>query len=122
MACTLVSGHVWRRKQRGAKRQYKFYIADPSQVTIIDMYLATAGSEAEMQLLRKMSKNADKRTRQVLEKNTVAKIHYDIATFLHLPNPKDYTGHMFRRTGATLLLDAGMVHLFYLQLKEGGGC
>ena len=31
----------------------------------------------------------------------------EIAKFLALPNPNDYTGHSFRRTSATLLVDAG---------------
>ena len=30
-----------------------------------------------------------------------------IATYLNLPNPQLYTGHCFRRSSATLLVDAG---------------
>ena len=31
----------------------------------------------------------------------------EIAAFLRLPNPENYSGHSFRRSSATLLVDAG---------------
>jgi hypothetical protein len=31
----------------------------------------------------------------------------DIAAFLKLPNPEQYSGHSFRRSSATILVDAG---------------
>ena len=42
------------------------------------------------------------------EKNTLAKIPFEIATFLGLENPKTYTGHCFRRSSATSLADSGI--------------
>lgn len=50
--------------------------------------------------------------------NTIAKVPKDIATFLKLPDPLMYTGHCFRRTSATLLVEAGGD---ILQLKRHGG-
>lgn len=44
---------------------------------------------------------------QVMGKNLIAKIPQRVAEYLELPNPKTYTGHAFRRTSATLLVDAG---------------
>lgn len=41
-----------------------------------------------------------------------------VALFLQLPNPEQYTGHCFRRTSATLLVDAGGD---LLTLKRHGG-
>ena len=37
----------------------------------------------------------------------IGKMPQDIAKFLALPNPNEYTGHSFRRTSATFLVDAG---------------
>lgn len=39
--------------------------------------------------------------------NTIGLIPSKIATFLQLENSKDYTGHCFRRTSATLLVNRG---------------
>lgn len=44
---------------------------------------------------------------QVVGKNTFGQILFKIATYLKLPTPKDYTGHCFRRSSATLLANAG---------------
>lgn len=46
-------------------------------------------------------------TVQVIGKNKIAAVPHKIAEFLNLPDPKDYTGHTFRRTSATMLVDAG---------------
>ncbi|EEZ99467.2 hypothetical protein TcasGA2_TC000033 [Tribolium castaneum] len=39
--------------------------------------------------------------------NTISKFPENIARFLCLPNPEEYTGHSFRRSSATLLADSG---------------
>lgn len=44
---------------------------------------------------------------QVIGKNNIAKFPKEIAKFLHLENPESYTGHSYRRTGATIAADAG---------------
>lgn len=46
-------------------------------------------------------------TRQVIGKNKLSNMPKEIATYLNLPNPEQYTGHCFRRTSATLLADSG---------------
>ena len=40
-------------------------------------------------------------------KGKIGKIPFDVAQFLNLPNPRRYTGHAFRGTSATLLVDEG---------------
>lgn len=50
--------------------------------------------------------------------NTIAKVPTEVANFLNLPNPETYTGHCFRRTSATLLVEAGGN---ITQLKRHGG-
>jgi len=39
--------------------------------------------------------------------NTIGKVPREIASFLKLEDPQSYTGHCFRRTSATLLVDKG---------------
>lgn len=46
-------------------------------------------------------------TRQVVGVNKFANIPRQIAAYLNLKNPELYTGHCFRRSSATLLVDAG---------------
>ncbi|KAK5641530.1 hypothetical protein RI129_010077 [Pyrocoelia pectoralis] len=50
--------------------------------------------------------------------NSISKFPYNIASFLKLPNAETYTGHAFRRTAATLLVNSGAD---ILQLKRLGG-
>ena len=57
-------------------------------------------------------------TVQPIGKNKIAKMPREIAEFLNLPNPELYTGHSFRRTSSTLLVDAGAD---LLTLKRHGG-
>ena len=46
-------------------------------------------------------------TRQPIGINTMGQIPKQISTCLSLPDPQLYTGHSFRRTSATLLVDGG---------------
>ena len=55
---------------------------------------------------------------QPVGRNIFAKIPSDIATFLNLENAKNYSGHSFRRTSATLLANSGVD---VLALKRHGG-
>lgn len=57
-------------------------------------------------------------TNQPVGMNTIAKIPSEIAHFLGLPEPARYTGHCFRRTSATLLVNGGGN---ITQLKRHGG-
>ena len=57
-------------------------------------------------------------TIQHMGKNKITSISKDIARFLGLPDPDSYTGHCFRRTSATLLVDGGAD---LLTLKRHGG-
>ncbi|XP_044594615.1 uncharacterized protein LOC123272058 [Cotesia glomerata] len=55
---------------------------------------------------------------QVIGRNKIGETPRAIASHLNLPNPKLYTGHCFRRTGATLLSDSGANETM---LKQLGG-
>ena len=46
-------------------------------------------------------------TTQVIEKNKFSSTPKQIAEFLDLPDAATYTGHSFRRTSATMLVDKG---------------
>lgn len=49
----------------------------------------------------------NKCTRQVIGINKLGNMPKQIATFLNLENPQEYTGHCFRRTSATTLVNSG---------------
>ncbi|XP_034939961.1 uncharacterized protein [Chelonus insularis] len=57
-------------------------------------------------------------TIQVVGRNKFAKMPQEIAKFLKLENPETFTGHCFRRTGATVVADAGAS---IIDLKRFGG-
>lgn len=57
-------------------------------------------------------------TVQAVGVNTFGKIPSQIARYLGLTNPAEYTGHCFRRSSATLLVDTGAD---ILTLKRHGG-
>lgn len=50
--------------------------------------------------------------------NKIGAVPQKVANFLKLPNAKAYTGHCFRRSSATILVDAGGD---ILTLKRHGG-
>lgn len=56
--------------------------------------------------------------RQVVGIHKFGSIPQEIANYLKLPNAKEYTGHCFRRTSATFLVDAGAD---ITSLKRHGG-
>lgn len=57
-------------------------------------------------------------TKQPVGINKFGTMAKDIAKFLQLPNPELYTGHCFRRSSATILVNAGAD---LLTLKRHGG-
>lgn len=57
-------------------------------------------------------------TRQVVGINKIGRAACEIAKFFKLPNPEEYTGHCFRRSSATSLVEAGGD---LLTLKQHGG-
>lgn len=57
-------------------------------------------------------------SQQVVGKGTIGKWPSKIATYLKLEEPNDYTGHAFRRTSATFLVNKGVD---VLGLKRHGG-
>ena len=62
--------------------------------------------------------NNGKCSKQVVGINTMGKIPSVIAKYLQLEDPNSYSGHSFRRTSATLLVNAGADTL---ALKRHGG-
>ncbi|KAJ3655680.1 hypothetical protein Zmor_014801 [Zophobas morio] len=57
-------------------------------------------------------------TKQCVGINKIGSVPKNIAEYLGLPDPKQYTGHCFRRSSATILVDAGGD---LLALKRHGG-
>lgn len=65
-----------------------------------------------------VSYNNGKCSVQPIGINTFGKIPSQIASYLKLLNPHEYTGHSFRRSSTTILADAGAD---VLELKRHGG-
>ena len=55
---------------------------------------------------------------QIVGINSFSKLPSTVAKYLNLPEPSTYTGHSFRRTSASLLVDSGGD---LIQLKKHGG-
>jgi hypothetical protein len=112
---------IWRRKQKQGIREQQFMIVEPVHVALLDRYLCLYDAHPELgpdsRLWHKIG-TTGLMTKQVIGKNVIGKTPNLIATALNLECPKEYTGHCFRRTGATFISNAG---LSVMQLKESGG-
>lgn len=108
------------------------HIKIPNTKTKISRSFVVSGSFYEVcmqyiKLRQKVDANIDqffmnyqrgKCTKQVVGINKFGKIPSQIAEYLKLENPSSYTGHCFRRTSATILVDAGGD---LMALKRHGG-
>lgn len=74
--------------------------SNPCPVELWAMYVEKLGGEGEGRVFRNWNEKAKKYIGYTGENNLRA-TGVRIATFLELENPKLYTGHTFRRTGAT---------------------
>lgn len=88
----------------------KFAVVDDSNLKYADIfekYLSLRPENASTdRVFLKYSKG--KCTKQVVGINTFGKCPALIARFLNLPNCDKYTGHAFRRTSATFMVNGGM--------------
>lgn len=116
-------GQVARRKGKGPKQIASFFIQGEVFVKTIDEYVSKFSDQqkqlasCENRLLRKFNVQ-NQPTAQVIGKNTIGQYPRKIADYLKLSNAEEYTGHAFRRTGATLLANSGVQ---MLTLKMAGG-
>lgn len=88
----------------------------PNFVQIVKKYICLRPKTEHKRLF--VCFKAGKCINQVVGKNTISKVPQKIAEYLKLPNAEHYTGHSFRRTSATLLVNAGGD---ILALKQHGG-
>jgi len=111
---------VMRVKGSGPKQESSFMIEGDLYINILDDYFGRFDSDqiqkCEGRLLRKLTAKGNGTVR-VIGKVTIAEIPKKIAEFLKLPDAEKYTGHAFRRTGATLLANSGAT---LLTLKQAG--
>lgn len=73
---------------------------------IIEKYIQLRPDNVEIKIFFLKYCN-DKCSKQVIGINTIGSMPTNVAQWLNLPNPKEYTGHSFRRTSATILSNAG---------------
>lgn len=118
---TTYIGTVMRKKSQGPMAPTTFLIDGESNVAILDRYISLFNQENKVavggRLLRRISPNWVPYNSPV-GYNTIAKYPEKIAEFLNLENPKEFTGHAFRRSSATALAGSGAPMLL---LKNAGG-
>lgn len=93
-----------------------FLITDIFWLTLIKQYLELRQKIDHEKLFLQM--RAGKITKQPYGHNSLSQFPKKIASFLKLPNENSFTGHCFRRTAATLLINNGGD---LTQLKRLGG-
>jgi hypothetical protein len=107
---------VQRKKHGGSLKASTFAITDPVCVSIIRQYCDFfTESERTGRLFRYL--NSGRSTNRPIGKNKLSKYPQDVAKFLGL-DPTGYSGHCWRRTGATILAEADVS---LIQLKHAGG-
>lgn len=84
----------------------KFTITNDSFYQICKKYISHRPPFVKSNILFLNYQNG-KCTSQRIGINKFTSMARQIATFLHLPNPEKYSGHSFRRSSATILVDAG---------------
>lgn len=93
-------------KRKGPRKPYKFFITGEPYVNPIKHY-ASLHNEAKAVGNFLKNINSHGHVTQNIGKNTLAKYPKDIANYLSIENSADFSGHSFRRTGATILADSG---------------
>ncbi|KAI4455457.1 molting protein mlt-4 [Holotrichia oblita] len=94
----------------------KFVIVEPMRIDVVTRYMLIRPSPDIPRLF--MDFRSGKPTRQNIGHNTISTSAIKIATYLKLPDANNYTGHSFRRTSTTILVDNGGD---ILSLKRHGG-
>ena len=117
----------FRGKQRqGNRKTNDFVIVDQRSIELLDIYIKLFSENSKKlhdnRFFRKLGLNKGngniKSTDCVIGKNTLATWPKAVATALSLPDPKEYTSHAYRRTGATWLANGGGSSF---QIKLAGG-
>lgn len=90
------------------RKEAKFFvICDKEFVNIVREYSKLRPASVATQRFFLQYRNG-KCTKQVMGRNTIAKVPKEIAKFLELPDHYTFTGHGLRRTGTTILADTGV--------------
>lgn len=97
-----------------------------SKSKTLRQFVITRGSDPEVDMVKLFRLYAQKRpvgvphsrffigyrygkcTKQAIGINSIAHMPKQIAEFLHLPSPQEYTGHCFRRSAVSLQGDSGV--------------
>lgn len=107
--------YVTKSKTDQASKGFKFYISGPN-IIYIDEYLNYFSSKNKTgRLFRKIV--AGEGCARSIGKNTISSYPKLIASKLNLEEPNSFTGHCFRRSGATIMADLGASKIL---LKRAG--
>lgn len=111
---------VQRQKQTGPPTPSTFLVTDPLMHNIIKEYYCTFGNDIEKsgKFLRRLKHGSKLATKNCVGESTIADFSKQIAEYLGKEDPKNYTCHSFRRTGATILANG---NLSIETIKKAGG-
>lgn len=87
-------------------KEWKEYIIFDEFAKIVREYMSHRPKHATSDRLF-LQWRKGKCVNQNMGKHSIAKIPKEVATFLGLPDPSSYTGHSYRRTGATIAVEEG---------------
>lgn len=88
------------------KKQRSFTIIGDFYLNLVRQYTALRPDDIGLQRFFIKYQNG-KCHRVVMGIHKISNVPKDVATFLKLTNPHEYTGHCLRRTSATILVDNG---------------
>ena len=116
---------IWRKKQVGPKRLSEFAIVGDVPLAILRRYINCFNTpDRKGCLFRKLlvsnEPNKFRGSKAVVGVNTLAAIPAAIARLLKKPDSEcvKFTGHCYRRTGASILAESNCT---LLELKQAGG-
>ena len=105
---------------------------DPNPYLILEQYIEKleddmvyAVGESNQRFWLRYDVKSGKFVNSPVGKNLLAKIPSEIAEFLGLPNPEEFTGHCFRHTFANILANSGCSKVQLMQAgrwKSGAAC
>jgi len=106
------------RRCKSDNKDSIYAITDEVSIGLVKKYVGLfRNGERNGRFFKKINKKL-KPTKQPIGINYIGKIASEIAEFLQLQDPKKYTSHGMRRTGATFLANAG---ISLPLLKNAGG-
>lgn len=104
--CHIYCFFARRLKRKGPAKPYTFFINGDANVNVIKTYMELHSDDKKVgRFLKKVNENG--KATQNIGRNSLGLMPQKIAEYLKIPDADKFSGHTFRRTGATILADSG---------------